>query len=227
MDQTSTQHIVLMKELEKSEVASIKEQIQLLRYGNPEPRRAQSSPTSVAKAHKEETEFDIAKLVWERKDAKAAQKRAEEAQARSKRKKVADPGAMMILSYKAPNDDSIFVDLSPNVEELTISDHEKLDSEKEWDSFVEDITNGEDMVFQTHSFLDPILGMNYQVVHELYSLKDDSPTNDYLSAIDDYLRCYLNDLSLEHLDDIDLEHDTEDSYPVDGYIEDSKSSTDS
>ncbi|KAH0652699.1 hypothetical protein KY289_030377 [Solanum tuberosum] len=47
--------------------------------------------------------------------------------------------------------------------------------------------------------------MNNQVVPELYSLKDDSPTNDYLRAIDDYHRCneHLDDLNLKHLDDID------------------------
>ncbi|KAK6786290.1 hypothetical protein RDI58_014815 [Solanum bulbocastanum] len=71
--------------------------------------------------------------------------------------------------------------------------------------------------------------MNDQVVRDLYSLKDDSPTNDYLSAIDDYLRCdeNLDDLNLEHLDDIDLEHELEDNYPLDGHIEDSESSTNS
>ncbi|KAH0638933.1 hypothetical protein KY285_035519 [Solanum tuberosum] len=128
---------------------------------------------------------------------------------------------MMISRYKAPKDDSIFEDLSPIVEDLTISDHEKSDSEKEWDALIQDITNGEDWLFQTHGFPDPILGMNNQVAPELYSPKDHSPTNDYHSAIDDYLRCD------EHLDDIDLEHEPEDNYPSDGYIEDSESSTDS
>ncbi|KAH0729899.1 hypothetical protein KY289_001087 [Solanum tuberosum] len=136
-------------EHQKSDVASIKEQIQLLTYGNPAPRRAQSSPTrstpfsmcsqrysppeptlsfSAAKPHKEEPKFDIAKLVWERRDAMAAQKRAEEAQTRSKHKKAADPRAMMISSYKALTDDSIFADLSPFADDLTTSDNEKSDS---------------------------------------------------------------------------------------------------
>ncbi|KAH0729898.1 hypothetical protein KY289_001086 [Solanum tuberosum] len=67
------------------------------------------------------------------------------------------------------------------------------------------------------------------VVPELYSLKDGSPDDDYLSAINDYLRCneHLDELNLEYLDDIDLEHDPEDNYPSDGYIEDNESSTDS
>ncbi|KAH0665353.1 hypothetical protein KY290_027603 [Solanum tuberosum] len=71
--------------------------------------------------------------------------------------------------------------------------------------------------------------MNNQVILELYSLNDDSPNNDYLSAIDDYLRCdeHLDDLNLKHLDDIDFEHEPEDNYPSDGYIEDSESSTNS
>ncbi|KAH0655351.1 hypothetical protein KY285_030233 [Solanum tuberosum] len=145
---TSLDHFI---EQQRSDVASIKEQIKLLRYGNSKPRRAQSSPTrstplsmcsqrytppeptfsfSAAKPHKEEPEFDIAKLVWERKDAMAAQKRAEEAQARSKRKNVADPRAMMVSSYKAPNDDSIFADLSPMVEHLTISDRENQNQKR-------------------------------------------------------------------------------------------------
>ncbi|KAH0632845.1 hypothetical protein KY284_035631 [Solanum tuberosum] len=64
---------------------------------------------------------------------------------------------MMISRYKAPKDDSIFEDLSPIVEDLTISDHEKSDSEKEWDALIQDITNGEDWLFQTHGFPDPIL----------------------------------------------------------------------
>ncbi|KAG5595039.1 hypothetical protein H5410_036271 [Solanum commersonii] len=91
------------------------------RYSPPEP----AFSFSAAKPHKVKPKFYIDKLVWERKDAMAAQKRAEEAQARSKHKKVVDPRAMMISSYKAPNDDSIFADLSPIVEDLTISDHEK------------------------------------------------------------------------------------------------------
>ncbi|KAK6773833.1 hypothetical protein RDI58_029072 [Solanum bulbocastanum] len=99
-------------EQQRSDVASIKNQIHLLRYGNPEPREAKSFPTrstpfstcsqrysplepafsfSFAKPHKEEPEFDIAKLLWERKDAMDAQKRVEEAQARSKCKKATDP----------------------------------------------------------------------------------------------------------------------------------------
>ncbi|KAG5631229.1 hypothetical protein H5410_002946 [Solanum commersonii] len=168
--------------------------MQLLRYGNPESRRAQSSPTrstpfsmcsqryslpeptfsfSTAKSHKEEPEFDIPKLVWERKDAMATQKRVEEAQARSKPKKAADPGAMIISSYKTLIDDSIFADLSPFADDLTTSDHEKSDSEKEWDALVQDITNGKDWFFQTHGFLDWILGVNDQLIPELYSLKDD------------------------------------------------------
>ncbi|KAG5599187.1 hypothetical protein H5410_030557 [Solanum commersonii] len=69
---------------------------------------------------------------------------AEKAQSRSKYKKVVDPGAMMISSNKASNENSIFVDLIPIVEHLTISDHEKSDSEKEWDAFVHDIINGKD-----------------------------------------------------------------------------------
>ncbi|KAH0661624.1 hypothetical protein KY284_026555 [Solanum tuberosum] len=81
-------------------------------------------------------------------------------------------------------------DLSPTVKDLTISEHEKSDSEKEWDALSK---------------------------------------NDYLSAIDDYLRCdeHLDDLNLKHLDDIDFEHEPEDNYPSDGYIEDSESSTNS
>ncbi|KAH0660938.1 hypothetical protein KY289_029686 [Solanum tuberosum] len=220
---TSLDHFI---EQQRSDVASIKEQIQLLKYGNPEPRSAQSSPTrsipfsmcsqryslsgpilsfSAAKPHKNEPEFDIAKLVWERKDAMAAQKRAEEAQERSKCKKVADPGAMMISSYKAPINDSIIADLSSFVEDLTISDHEKSYSEKEWDTLVQDITNGEDWFFPNTWFFGP-----------------------YLGAIDNYLRCYehLDYLNLEHLNDIDLEHEPTDNYPSDGYIEDSVSSTD-
>ncbi|KAH0729896.1 hypothetical protein KY289_001084 [Solanum tuberosum] len=159
----------------------------------------------------------------------AAQKRVEEAQARPKPKKAADPGAMIISSYKALTDDSIFADLSPFADDLMTSDHEKSDSEKEWDALVHDITNGEDWFFQTHCFSDPILGVNDQLVPELYYLKDGSPTDDYLSAIDVYLRCdeNLDELNLEHLDDIDLEHEPEDNYPSDGYIEGSESSTDS
>ncbi|KAG5599698.1 hypothetical protein H5410_031068 [Solanum commersonii] len=166
---------------------------------------------NAAKPHKEEPEFDIAKLVWERKDAMAAQKGAEEAQARSKCKKVSDLGAMMISNYKASNENSIFVDLSPIVEDLTISEYEKSDSEKELDALVYDTTNSEDWFFKTHGFSNPILGMNNQVCH------------------DDYLRCdeHLDDLNLEHLDDIDFEHDLEDNYPSNGYIKDSKSSTNS
>uniref|UniRef100_M1DI93 Reverse transcriptase n=1 Tax=Solanum tuberosum TaxID=4113 RepID=M1DI93_SOLTU len=152
----------------------------------------------------------------------AAQKRAEEVQARSKGKKGMDPVAVMISSYKSPIDDSIFADLSPFVVDLTISDHEKSESEKEWGALIQDITNGEDWFFQTHGFSDPILVVNDQVVPGLYSLKDGSPT-------DDYLRCdeHLDDLNLEHLDDIDLEHEPKDNYPSDGYIEESESSTDS
>ncbi|KAK6786292.1 hypothetical protein RDI58_014817 [Solanum bulbocastanum] len=58
------------------------------------------------------------------------------------------------------------------------------------------------------------------VVPELYSLKDDNPTNNYLSTIDDYLRCDLDDLNLEHLDDIDLEHDPEDKSSLESDEED-------
>ncbi|KAG5599186.1 hypothetical protein H5410_030556, partial [Solanum commersonii] len=96
----------------------------------------------------------MAKLAWERKDAMISQKRAEEAQARSKRKKAADPRAIMISSYKTSNDDSIFAYLSPIVEDLTILCHEKSDLEK------------------PHGFLDPNLGVNDQVFPEIYSLKD-------------------------------------------------------
>ncbi|KAK6784289.1 hypothetical protein RDI58_017743 [Solanum bulbocastanum] len=143
----------------------------------------------MAKPHKEEPEFDIAKLVWERKDAIATQKGAEEAHARSKCKKVVDPGAMMISIYKSLIDNSIFADLTPFDDDSMTSDHEKSDSKN-------------------------------QVVPELYSLKDDSPTDDYFSVIDDYLRCdkHLDDLNLKHLDDIDLEHEPKDNYPSNGYI---------
>ncbi|KAH0725177.1 hypothetical protein KY284_001042 [Solanum tuberosum] len=136
---------------------------------------------------------------------------------------------MMILSYKSLIDDSIFAYLSLFADDLTTSNHKKSNSEKEWDALVQDITNGKDWIFQTHGFLDPILGVNDQLVPELYSLTDGSPTDDYLSAIDDYLRCdeHLDDLNLEHLDDIDLEHEPEDNYPSDRYIEGSESSTDS
>ncbi|KAH0655352.1 hypothetical protein KY285_030234 [Solanum tuberosum] len=60
-------------------------------------------------------------------------------------------------------------------------------------------------------------------------MKDDSLTNDYLSATDDYLRCdiHLDYLNLENLDDIDLEHEPEDNYPSEGYIKDRESSSDS
>ncbi|KAH0765033.1 hypothetical protein KY285_000904 [Solanum tuberosum] len=103
---------------------------------------------------------------------------------------------MMISSYKAPIDDSIFVDLSLYADDLMTSDHEKLDSEKEWDALVM-----RSLMAKT--------SVNDQFVLELYSLKDSSSTDDYLSAIDDYLRCdeHLDDLNLEHLDDIDLEHE--------------------
>ncbi|KAH0765027.1 hypothetical protein KY285_000898 [Solanum tuberosum] len=159
----------------------------------------------------------------------ATQNQVEEAQARSKPKKAADPGVTIISSYKALIEGSIFANLSPFADDLTTSDHEKSDSEKEWDALVHDITNGEDWIFQTHGFSDPILGVNDQLVPELYFLKDGSPTDDYLSSIDDYLRCdeNLDDLNLEHLDDIDLEHEPEDNYPSDGYIKGSESSTDS
>jgi len=173
---TSLDHFI---EQQRSDVASIKEQIQLLKYGNPEPKSAQSSPTrsipfsmcsqryslsgptlsfSAAKPHKDEPEFDIAKLVWERKDTMAAQKRAEAEQETSKCKKVAAPGAMMISSYKAPINDSIFADLSSFVEDLTISDHEKSYSEKEWDTLVQDITNGKDWFFPNTWFFGRYLG---------------------------------------------------------------------
>ncbi|KAK4707450.1 hypothetical protein R3W88_032997 [Solanum pinnatisectum] len=136
---------------------------------------------------------------------------------------------MMISRYKAPIDDSIFVYLSPFVDDLIISKQEKSNSATEWGALVQDITNSEDWFFQTHGFSDPILGMNDQVVLELYSLKDDSPTDDYLSVINNNLRGdeLPNNLNLEHHDDIDLEQEPEDNYPSDGYIKDSKSSTDS
>ncbi|KAG5584864.1 hypothetical protein H5410_045298 [Solanum commersonii] len=119
--------------------------------------------------------------------------------------KVADRQTMMISSYKAPKDDSIFEDLNPIVEDLTISDYEKSDLEKKWDSLIQNITNGEDWFFQTYVF---------------HTLSWSKPMIIF-SAIDDYLRCD------EHLDDIDLEHEPDDNYPSDGYIKDSESSTDS
>ncbi|KAH0725179.1 hypothetical protein KY284_001044 [Solanum tuberosum] len=167
---------------------------------------------STAKPHKEEPEFDIAKLGWERKYAMATQKRAKKAQARSKRKKAADPGAMMISSYKAPINDSIFADLSPFVVDLMISDHEKSDSEKEWGALIQDITNGEDWFFQTHGFSDPILGVKDQVVPELYSLKDGSPI-DIIS--DEYVNDsqeYVEETVESSTDESSLESNEED-YP--------------
>ncbi|KAK4716516.1 hypothetical protein R3W88_014854 [Solanum pinnatisectum] len=117
---------------------------------------------------------------------------------------------MTTSNYKAQIDDSIFADLSPFIDNLMISDHEKLDSEKK-------------------GCLYPILGTIDKVVSELYSVKDDCPIDDYLSAIDDYLRCneHLDELNLEHLNNIDLEHEPKDTYPSYGYIEDSESSTNS
>ncbi|KAG5599182.1 hypothetical protein H5410_030552 [Solanum commersonii] len=93
----------------------------------------------------------------------------------------------------------------------------------------QDITNGEDRFFRTRGFLDSNLGMNNQVVPDIYSLKDDNPTNDFLYAIKDYLSCdeHLDVINLDHLDDIDLEHEPKDNYPSNRYIEDSESSTDS
>ncbi|KAH0781391.1 hypothetical protein KY290_000989 [Solanum tuberosum] len=66
-----------------------------------------------------------------------AQKQVEEAQARSKPKKAADPGVTIISSYKALIEDSIFADLSPFADDLTTSDHEKSNLEKEWDALHE------------------------------------------------------------------------------------------
>lgn len=74
--------------------------------------------------------------------------------------------------------------------------------------------------FQTNVFPELILGRNDHVGPELYSLKDGSPTEDFLNVLEDYLRFdeNMDDLNRKNLHDIDLEHDLEDNYPSDEYM---------
>ncbi|KAH0781400.1 hypothetical protein KY290_000998 [Solanum tuberosum] len=58
---------------------------------------------------------------------------------------------MMISSYKSPIDDSIFADLSLYADDLTTSDHEKSDSEKEWDALYPSDRYIEDSESSTYS----------------------------------------------------------------------------
>uniref|UniRef100_A0A3Q7JUE3 Uncharacterized protein n=1 Tax=Solanum lycopersicum TaxID=4081 RepID=A0A3Q7JUE3_SOLLC len=130
----------------------------------------------------------------------------------------------MISIYKTPISDSIFAYLSPFTDNLMIAYHEISDSEKEWGAFY--MTSLMFCFFQANGFPELILGRNDHVGPVLFSLKDGSQTNDSLNVIEDYLRGDENvdNLNRKNLYEIDLEHDPEDNYPSDGYIEDRESS---